>query len=93
MRCTSESVEPPRHSPALLPEHSRMNARDRRGALHLVDREQQRAIDETVNRLFMNGIIGERDELNPLTLPQVKRPNRDGFVADPRPDVPIMKRK
>jgi len=42
--------------------------------------------------LFMNGILGERDELNPQTLPQVKMPNREGFVSDPRPDVPMKKR-
>jgi mono/diheme cytochrome c family protein len=37
--------------------------------------------------LYMNRIIGERDELNQKTLPEVKMPNRDGFVSDPRPDV------
>jgi cytochrome c len=37
--------------------------------------------------LFMNGIIGEHDTMNEKTLPQVKMPNRDGFVPDPRPDV------
>jgi S-disulfanyl-L-cysteine oxidoreductase SoxD len=43
--------------------------------------------------LFMNGIVGEQDALNQTTLPQVKMPNRDGFVADPRPDVPVAKKK
>jgi S-disulfanyl-L-cysteine oxidoreductase SoxD len=43
--------------------------------------------------LFMNGIVGEHDELNQQTLPQVKMPNRNGFVADPRPDVPTKKRQ
>lgn len=38
--------------------------------------------------LFMNKIIGEHDELNEWTLPKVRMPNRDGFVTDPRPDVP-----
>jgi cytochrome c len=42
--------------------------------------------------LFMNGIVGEQDALNQTTLPQVKMPNRDGFVADPRPDVLMKKR-
>src|SRR6266566_5679444 len=37
--------------------------------------------------LFLNGIVNEQDVLNQTTLPQVKMPNRDGFVADPRPDV------
>jgi S-disulfanyl-L-cysteine oxidoreductase SoxD len=43
--------------------------------------------------LFLNGIVGEQDALNQTTLPQVKMPNRGGFVADPRPDVPVRKRK
>jgi S-disulfanyl-L-cysteine oxidoreductase SoxD len=37
--------------------------------------------------LFMNGIIGETEEMNQKTLPQVKMPNRNGFRPDPRPDV------
>ena len=37
--------------------------------------------------LFMNGIVTETHELNETTLPQVKMPNRNGFVADPRPDI------
>jgi len=37
--------------------------------------------------LFMNGIAGETQEVNEKTLPQVKMPNRNGFVADPRPDI------
>jgi S-disulfanyl-L-cysteine oxidoreductase SoxD len=37
--------------------------------------------------LFLNGIVNEQDVLNQTTLPQVKMPNRNGFVADPRPDV------
>ncbi len=35
--------------------------------------------------LHWNGIIGENEELNEKTLPQVKMPNRDGFVPDSRP--------
>jgi cytochrome c len=42
--------------------------------------------------LFLNGIVGEQDALNQTTLPQVKMPNRDGFVADPRPDIPLRKK-
>ena len=30
--------------------------------------------------LFLNGIIGEDAQMNAQTLPQVKMPNRDGFV-------------
>ncbi|MBL8238780.1 MAG: c-type cytochrome [Bryobacterales bacterium] len=37
--------------------------------------------------LHMNGIIGEKDEMNAQTLPKVKMPNRDGFIRDTRPDT------
>ncbi len=37
--------------------------------------------------LFLNGIVGKTDEMNERTLPQVKMPNRDGFVPDSRPDI------
>ena len=37
--------------------------------------------------LNLNGIIGDADVLDSKSLPKVKMPNRDGFVADPRPDV------
>jgi len=43
--------------------------------------------------LNLNGIIGANQTMNAKTLPKVKMPNRDGFVADPRPDVgPSSKR-
>lgn len=42
--------------------------------------------------LFLNGIVGEQDVLDETTLPKVRMPNRNGFVADPRPDVPAKKR-
>jgi S-disulfanyl-L-cysteine oxidoreductase SoxD len=41
----------------------------------------------TAYLLFLNGIIGERDVVDQVTLPQIKMPNRDGFTADPRPDI------
>ena len=41
----------------------------------------------TAYLLHLNGIIGEQDVMDAKTLPQVKMPNRDGFVSDPRPDV------
>jgi cytochrome c len=41
--------------------------------------------------LYLNGIVGEKAELNKTTLPRVKMPNRDGFVGDPRPDVAAKK--
>jgi cytochrome c len=54
------------------------------------------AVDEiyavTAYVLFLNGIVAEQETLTQTTLPQVKMPNRDGFVADPRPDVPMKKR-
>lgn len=37
--------------------------------------------------LNLNGIIGDADVMDAKSLPKVKMPNRDGFVADPRPDV------
>ena len=37
--------------------------------------------------LSLNGIIGNSQIIDAKTLPKVKMPNRDGFVADPRPDV------
>jgi mono/diheme cytochrome c family protein len=37
--------------------------------------------------LNLNGIIGNNQVMDAKTLPKVKMPNRDGFVADPRPDV------
>ena len=46
----------------------------------------------TAYLLFINGIIGERDVMDQTTLPQVKMPNRTGFVPDTRPDVPTRKR-
>jgi mono/diheme cytochrome c family protein len=42
--------------------------------------------------LYLNGIVGEHDTLDQTTLPQVKMPNRDGFVPDPRPDIPPRKK-
>lgn len=37
--------------------------------------------------LYINGIVTESQELSERTLPQVKMPNRNGFVPDPRPDI------
>jgi mono/diheme cytochrome c family protein len=37
--------------------------------------------------LYLNGLVGEKDVLDAKSLPQIKMPNRDGFVKDPRPDV------
>jgi cytochrome c len=38
--------------------------------------------------LFKNEIVPEDAVMDAKTLPQVKMPNRDGFIPDPRPDVP-----
>lgn len=37
--------------------------------------------------LHLNGLVAEATELNEKTLANVKMPNRDGFVADRRPDI------
>jgi S-disulfanyl-L-cysteine oxidoreductase SoxD len=38
--------------------------------------------------LYLNGIVGEDAVMDAKTLPQVKMPNRSGFISpDPRPDV------
>jgi S-disulfanyl-L-cysteine oxidoreductase SoxD len=36
--------------------------------------------------LSLNKIIREDEVMNAKTLPQVRMPNREGFIADPRPD-------
>jgi cytochrome c len=41
--------------------------------------------------LHRNGIIGEKDVMNAKTLPQVRMPNRDGFIPDPRGARPKRK--
>jgi mono/diheme cytochrome c family protein len=40
----------------------------------------------TAYLLSLNGIIKESDVMDAKTLPQVKMPNRNGFIGDPRPD-------
>ncbi len=40
--------------------------------------------------LFLNGLLPENATVGAGTLMAVKMPNRDGFVADPRPDVHDM---
>ena len=39
--------------------------------------------------LHQNGIIPRDAVMDARTLPTIMMPNRDGFVSDPRPDVPI----
>jgi mono/diheme cytochrome c family protein len=43
--------------------------------------------------LNLNGIIGDDAAMDARSLPAVRMPNRDGFVADPRPDVGPTKKK
>ena len=50
----------------------------------------------TAYLLFLNGIVGERDVVDQASLPHVRMPNRNGFTADPRPDIeqrPAVKQK
>ena len=39
--------------------------------------------------LHLNGLVGEDDRIDAVTLPGVEMPNRDGFVPDARPDVGV----
>lgn len=41
----------------------------------------------TAYLLYLNKIIGERQIVDQRTLALIRMPNRNGFVADPRPDV------
>jgi S-disulfanyl-L-cysteine oxidoreductase SoxD len=43
----------------------------------------------TAYLLFLNGIVGERDVVDQATLPKIVMPNRNGFTADPRPDIGV----
>ena len=43
--------------------------------------------------LSLNGIIADAAVMDAKSLPKVRMPNRDGFVADPRPDVGDNTRK
>lgn len=38
--------------------------------------------------LFRNGIVEKTARIDAATLPRIQMPNRDGFVTDPRPEVP-----
>ncbi|EHP89857.1 c-type cytochrome, partial [Methylorubrum extorquens] len=37
--------------------------------------------------LHLNGLLPEEASLDAASLPRVAMPNRDGFTADPRPDI------
>jgi mono/diheme cytochrome c family protein len=42
----------------------------------------------TAYLLYLNKIVGERQIVDQRILPLIRMPNRNGFIADPRPDVP-----
>jgi S-disulfanyl-L-cysteine oxidoreductase SoxD len=42
----------------------------------------------TAYLLYLNKIVGAQQILDQRTLPLIRMPNRNGFTADPRPDVP-----
>jgi cytochrome c len=41
--------------------------------------------------LFLNDIVGEQQVMDAKSLPMIRMPNRDGFVSDPRPDIPAQR--
>ena len=51
----------------------------------VLSRDQVYAVTAYV--LFLNGIVAENAVMDAKSLPKVQMPNRNGFVADPRPDV------
>ena len=70
------------HAPTLWSYINRSQPIDEPGSLTA---DQVYAV--TAYLLHLNGIIGEHDVLDATTLPQIRMPNRDGFVPDSRPDV------
>lgn len=42
----------------------------------------------TAYLLHLNGLVEQDARLDAKSLAAIKMPNRDGFVPDPRPDVP-----
>ena len=55
------------------------------------DRPQSLSDDDvyavTAYLLFLNGIVPETAAMNAQALPKAQMPNRNGFTADPRPDL------
>ena len=43
--------------------------------------------------LFLNAIVKEQDVVDQTSLPRIVMPNRNGFVADPRPDIPAKPKR
>ena len=52
----------------------------------------QRVYALTAYLLYLNKIVGEEQIVDQHTLPLIRMPNRNGFTADPRPDVPENRR-
>lgn len=48
----------------------------------------QEVYELTAYVLYLNGIVTERQVVDQKKLPLIRMPNRQGFIADPRPDVP-----
>lgn len=61
------------------------------------DAPQSLSADETyavsAYVLHLNGLLPEAASLDAASLPKVVMPNRDGFTADPRPDVSVPGRR
>jgi len=43
--------------------------------------------------LFLNAIVKEQDVVDQTSLPGIVMPNRNGFVTDPRPDIPAKPKR
>jgi S-disulfanyl-L-cysteine oxidoreductase SoxD len=56
----------------------------------MLSHEQVYAV--TAYILFLNGIVSENAVMDAHSLPKVQMPNRNGFVADPRPDIGARKK-
>src|SRR5436309_7296514 len=51
----------------------------------------QEVYDVSAYVLFLNDIVSEQQVIDARSLPLIRMPNRDGFVSDPRPDVPVRR--
>jgi len=51
----------------------------------------QEVYDVSAYVLFLNDIVSEQQVIDARSLPLIRMPNRDGFVSDPRPDVPARR--
>jgi len=51
------------------------------------------SIDSSFTAWSIGRIVAEEAVMHSSTLPTVRMPNREGFIADPRPDVGPTKAK